>query len=102
MNGTFTVHQSTVSVGVGLGLDLGVKVGPLKAGVSVGVSETAFITFDGKNGLSDAGLKNEAKATASAPGVGKAEVTVGSTLGIRSGWNFNEGHFSGTGSFGQK
>jgi tetratricopeptide (TPR) repeat protein len=98
----FTVHQSTVSVGVGFKLDLGLKAGPLKAGVSAGVSETAFITFDGKNGLSDAGLKNEAKATAGATGVGKAEVSVGSKLGIRSGWSFNEGRFSGTGAFGPK
>ncbi len=98
----FTVHQSTISVGVGLRLDLGVKVGPVKAGVSAGVSETAFITFDGKNGLSDAGLKNEARASANAPGIGKADVSIGSTLGIRSGWNFNEGHFSGTGAFGPK
>ena len=91
----FKTHQSTVSAGIGLTLELQEKVGPLKAGVKATASETVFITFDGNNGIADAGLKNEAKLSASAPGVGKKEVSVGSTLGINSGWNFNEGPFKG-------
>ncbi len=91
----FKTHQSTVSVGIGLTLELGVKVGSIKGGVSAGISETAFITFDGNNGIADAGLKNEAKASAGATGVGKDEVSIGSILGINSGWNFNEGPFKG-------
>jgi hypothetical protein len=84
----FKTHQSTVSVSIGLILELEAKVGPLKAGVSAEATETAFITFDGNNGIADAGLKNEAKVSAGATGVGKKEVSVGSTLGIHSGYNF--------------
>ena len=91
----FKTRQSTVSVGIGLTLELQEKVGPVKAGVKATASETVFITFDGNNGIADAGLKNEAKLSASAPVVGKKEVSVGSTLGINSGWNFNEGPFKG-------
>ena len=91
----FKTHQSTLSSGIGLTLELQEKAGPIKAGVKAGVSETVFITFDGNNGIADIGLKNEAKVSASAPGVGKKDVSVGSTLGINSGWNFNEGPFKG-------
>jgi len=93
----FKTHQSTVSVGIGLTLELQEKVGPLKAGAKATASETVFITFDGNNGIADAGLKNEAKLSASAPGVGKKEVSVGSTLGIQSGYNFAPGPFKGIG-----
>jgi tetratricopeptide (TPR) repeat protein len=93
----FKTHQSTLSVGIGLTLELQEKVGPLKAGVKATASETVFITFDGNNGIADAGLKNEAKLSASAPGVGKKEVSVGSTLGINSGYNFAPGPFKGMG-----
>src|SRR5450759_4322922 len=85
----FKTHQSTVSVGIGLILELEAKVGPLKAGVSAEATETAFITLDGDNKFSDGGLKNEAKVSAGATGVGKKEVSVGSTLGIHSGYNFD-------------
>ncbi|MEO7291818.1 MAG: hypothetical protein ABIW34_01860, partial [Ginsengibacter sp.] len=91
----FKTKQSTVSIGAGLRLDLGVKAGPLKTEVGAEVSESFFITFDGYNGMADAGLKNEARLTAQAPKVGLKEVSVGSTLGINSGWNFNEGPFKG-------
>jgi tetratricopeptide (TPR) repeat protein len=91
----FKTHQSTVSVSIGLILELEAKVGPLKAGLSAEATETAFITFDGNNGIADFGLKNEAKVSAGATGVGKKEVSIGSTFGIHSGCNFNEGPFKG-------
>jgi tetratricopeptide (TPR) repeat protein len=91
----FKTHQSTLSAGIGLTLELTAKAGPVKAGVSATATETAFITFDGNNGIADFGLKNEAKVSAGATGVGKKEVSIGSTFGIHSGCNFNEGPFKG-------
>ncbi len=94
----FKTHQSTVGIGIGFNLELEAKAGPVKGGVSAEATETVFITFDGNNGVSDIGLKNEEKVSAGATGIGKKEISVGSTLGINSGWNFNEGIFKG--SFG--
>ena len=102
----FKTHQSTVSVGIGLKLELEAKVGPAKAGVSTSVGETLFITFDGENKFSDGGLKFDAKASAGLEAeagkavkgkkdIAKEETGVGYTLGINSGWNFNEGPFKG-------
>ena len=102
----FKTHQSTVSVGIGLKLELEGKVGPIKAGVSTGVSETVFITFDGNNGFADGGLKFNANASAGLEGeagtsvkgkteIAKKETGVGYTVAIHSGWNFNEGPFKG-------
>jgi tetratricopeptide (TPR) repeat protein len=91
----FKTHQSTVSVGIGAKLELEVKAGLLKAGVSAGATETAFITFDGNNGIADAGITNRAGVSAGATGAGKEESSVGSTIGINSGWNFDEGPFKG-------
>ena len=102
----FKTHQSTVSVGIGLKLELGGKAGPVKGGVSAGVSETLFITFDGNNGFADGGLKFNASASAEAAAeagkvvkakteIAKETTGVGYTLGINSGWNFNEGPFKG-------
>jgi tetratricopeptide (TPR) repeat protein len=102
----FKTHQSTVSVGIGLKLEAEVKLGPLSGGVSAGVGESLFISFDGNNKFSDAGLKVDAKASA---GIGAAtgehviakkdilqqETGVGFTVGINSGWNFDEGPFKG-------
>lgn len=91
----FKTKQSTVSIGIGVKMDLGVKAGPLGAGVGVNATESVFITFDGNNGIADVGLKNEAGLSAGATGVGKKEVSIGSTFGINSGCNFNEGPFKG-------
>ena len=102
----FKTHQSTVSVGIGLKGESEFKLGPLKGGVSRGVSETIFITFDGNNGFSDAGLKFDAKISGGVEGeVGegvkgkkdilKQETGIGYTVGICSGWNFKEGPFKG-------
>jgi tetratricopeptide (TPR) repeat protein len=91
----FKTKQSTVSIGIGAKVDLGAKAGPLEAGVGASATESVFITFDGNNGIADAGLKNEAGLSAGATGIVKDEANVGSTLGINSGWNFNEGPFKG-------
>jgi tetratricopeptide (TPR) repeat protein len=102
----FKSRQSTVSVGIGVKLELEAKVGPLKGGVSGSAGETMFITFDGENKFADGGLKFDAKASAGIEAeagksvkvkkdVAKKESGVGYTLGINSGWNFNEGPFKG-------
>ena len=108
----FITKQSTLSVGIGAKLELGLSVGPVKAGVSAGVGETLFITFDGNNKVSDFGLKAEAKASAGVEAGGskelaskksidikkdltKREAAVSTTFGINSGCNFNEGPFKG-------
>jgi tetratricopeptide (TPR) repeat protein len=102
----FRTQQSTVSVGIGLKLELEEKAGPLKAGVSVSTGEVIYITFDGNNKFADGGLKFNAKASAGVEGeageavkgkadIAKAETGVGYTVGINSGWNFDEGPFKG-------
>ncbi len=102
----FQTKQSTVSVGIGLKLELEAKLGPLKAGVSASAGESMFITFDGDNKFSDGGLKVEAKASAGLEAeagkavkgkkdLAKEETGVGVTFGINSGCNFNEGPFKG-------
>ena len=102
----FKTKQSTVSVGIGVKLELEAKVGPIKAGGSVSAGETIFITFDGNNGFSDGGLKVDAKASSgfeaeagkSLKGkkdILKEETGVGVKFGINSGCNFNEGPFKG-------
>lgn len=81
----FKTKESTLNVGIGVNIDLG-------KGFDLGVHEYAFIKFDGNGRYSDGGIKMEAfvQATAGEFGV-KSEV--GYTLGIESGWNFNEGPF---------
>jgi len=91
----FKTRQSTLSVGIGIKFDLGVKAGPAKAIVGAKAAETVFITFDGNNGIADIGLENEAKLTAHVTGVVKENITIGSRFGINSGWDFNEGPFKG-------
>jgi hypothetical protein len=100
----FKTKQSTVSVGIGLKLELEAKLGPIKGGVSSSVGESLFITFDGNNKFADGGLKFNVNAAAGIGGetgsvvkvskdIAKAETSVGYTMGINSGCNFNEGAF---------
>lgn len=99
-------RQSTISVGIGVKLELEAKLGPIKGGVSGSAGETLFITFDGENKFADGGLKFDAKASAGIDAeagksvkvkreIAKKETGVGYTMGINSGWNFNEGPFKG-------
>jgi tetratricopeptide (TPR) repeat protein len=100
----FKTRQSTVSVGIGLKLELEAKLGPVKAGASASVGETLFISFDGNNRISDGGLKFAAKASAGAEAsagstvkvktdIAKTGIEMGYTMGINSGWNFTPGPF---------
>jgi hypothetical protein len=102
----FKTKQSTVSVGIGAKFELEGKLGPLKGGVSTSIGETVFISFDGDNKFSDAGLKVDAKVSAGVEAeagnkvkgkkdIVKKETGVGVSFGINSGCNFNEGPFKG-------
>lgn len=102
----FKTKQSTISIGIGAKLDIGkVSLGPVEAKLSVGVGESLFISFDGENKVSDAGLKFGGKFSAGAeikggkeisPGksievsreLGNREAGAGYTIGINSGFNF--------------
>lgn len=102
----FKTKKSTLSVGIGLQLQLGQKMGPVNVKAGAGVNESLFITFDGNNKVEDFGVKIGAKAAA---GIGASagntvkvkkdlaqeEVSVGATFGINSGCNFNEGPLKG-------
>ncbi len=91
----FKTKKSTVSVGIGIRTELGVKAGPFNVAVGAQATESIFITFDGNNGISDAGLQNEAKLTSDFPIDGRKELGVGSRFGINSGYDINEGPFKG-------
>jgi hypothetical protein len=91
----FKSRQSTVSVGIGFMMSLGVGVGPVKVKAHAEATESAFITFDGNNGIADIGLENEVKLIGKAPGIGKNQVSFGSKFGINSSYDFNEGTFKG-------
>ncbi len=109
----FKTKISTLSVGIGAKLELGkVKLGPAEAKLSASAGETLFITFDGDNKVSDAGLKFGVKLGAGAEikgskeiatdksievkrDLGSKDVSVGYTFGISSGFTFNEGPFKG-------
>ncbi len=81
----FKTKESTLNVGIGVNIDLG-------KGFDVGMHEYAFIKFDGNGRYSDGGIKMDAFVQATGGDFG-AKSEVGYTLGIESGWNFNEGPF---------
>ena len=104
----FKTKQSTLSVGIGAKIwEAKAELGPVKGKAGAGLSETLFITFDGNNKIADAGMKfsatvsggleaeAEAKSVKATKEIAKKETGVGYTLGINSGWNFNEGPFKG-------
>ena len=104
----FKTKQSTLSIGIGAKI-WGVKkeFGPIKGSAGAGLSESLFITFDGNNKIADAGLKfsatvsgglegeAEARGVKATKEIAKEGTGIGYTVGIKSGWNFNEGPFKG-------
>jgi hypothetical protein len=104
----FKTKQSTLSVGIGAKIwEKQAEVRPIKGKAGAGLSESLFITFDGSNKIADAGLKFSASASAGLEGeaeaksvkatkeIAKEGTSIGYTVGINSGWNFNEGPFKG-------
>jgi len=100
----FKSGQSTLSLGIGAQLELGGGFGGIKIGAGASVSESLFIQLGSNGEVTDAGLKFGVKAGAAAELEGaigkkvnikkdhsKVEASVGYTIGIESGLNFNEG-----------
>lgn len=105
----FSSRQSTMSLGIGAQLELGGGFGGVSIGAGAGANESLFIKFDGNNRVTDAGLKFDVHAGTSADSkfnAGKVisvnkdlstitgldhEISMGYTVGMESGWNFNEG-----------
>jgi hypothetical protein len=80
----FDGRPSTLAVGAGF-------IEKIPVIIKGGVQEQFFITVNGKNAISDFGVKVEGKV--SVPFT--VDEKVGWKLGINSGWNFNEGPLKG-------
>jgi hypothetical protein len=80
----FTNGQSTISVGAGVGTEVG--VGAVHGGVKAG--EAIYITFNGNGQVSDVGLKMDVGAEAQV-GAANTGASAGYTMGMNSGFNFS-------------
>lgn len=107
----FSSKQSTMSVGIGVTLELGSKNfgGGFTGSASIDAGESVFITLDGNNSFSDLGLSVDAKASISIDKqssltVGEiveeisrskvimgGEASAGYTVGVNSGLSFESG-----------
>lgn len=105
----FKSKQSTMELGIGFGLDLGAGFGGFNASASMRASESVFITWDGNNNISDVGLSMGAKVATglelsgskdigqvvkeigAKKEIGSIEAGVEATVGVDSGWSFDEG-----------
>jgi len=106
----FGSKQSTISIGAGLQFQGGKAFGVFSGEVSASAEQSFYIVFDKDNNINDVGmgLKAEAsvgsKASVETPGgIGQEYLTkellnqkveFGYTLGVNSGWTFNEGSIS--------
>ena len=95
-------HQSTLSIAAGLDIGKSFEDDIGKLEIKGELKQALFITFDGDNNLVDAGIKFGASVSASAeigyeteggPLNSSRDVSaeIGYTLGVNSGWNFDEG-----------
>ncbi len=101
----FTTGQSTMSVGAGLGFDVGKNFDGVNIKGSIKAEENFYVCFDGGNNFQDAGFSFEANASGSIDmkidGVPKSmnlasgEVGDGYKIGINSGWSDNGFKHSG-------
>lgn len=89
----FVTRESTVALGIGVGLHLPVPVIPGKRAMDASVKEQFFIKFDKNNQPSDIGVKWEAEIDFK--GVASPEFKTGFTLGVSSGYNFQPGALKG-------
>jgi tetratricopeptide (TPR) repeat protein len=103
----FKTKQSTMSIGAGLQFQVGKALGIFSGEVGVSAEQSLYIVFDGDNNISDAGLALKVEGSLGVEagidtpnGIGKElltqeildkKVEMGYTLGINSGWTFNEG-----------
>ena len=89
----FVTRESTVALGIGVGLHLPVPMVPGKRAMDASVKEQFFIKFDKNNQPSDVGVKWEAEIDFK--GVASPEFKTGFTLGVSSGYNFQPGALKG-------
>jgi tetratricopeptide (TPR) repeat protein len=103
----FISKQSTITIGAGLQFQAGKEWGVFSGEVSGSASQSFYIVWDKDNKISDAGLALKAEGTLSAEakvetpaGIGQEymqkeifnqEGGFGYTLGVNSGWTFNDG-----------
>jgi tetratricopeptide (TPR) repeat protein len=106
----FGSKQSTISIGAGLQFEAGKAFGIFSGEVGASAEQSFYIVFDGDNNISDAGLAMQVEVSVGAeagidtPGeIGKEYFTkeildkkgeFGYTLGVNSGWTFNDGAIS--------
>jgi len=106
----FGSKQSTISIGAGLQFEAGKAFGIFSGEVGASAEQSFYIVFDGDNNISDAGLALQVEVSAGAEasidtpnGIGKEYFTkeildtkgeFGYTLGVNSGWTFNDGTIS--------
>jgi tetratricopeptide (TPR) repeat protein len=106
----FGSKQSTLSIGAGLQFEVGRAFGIFSGEVGASAEQSFYIVFDGDNNISDVGLAMQVEVSAGAeasvdtPGdIGKQYLTkeildqkaeFGYTLGVNSGWTFNDGSIS--------
>jgi hypothetical protein len=92
----FVTRESTVALGLGVsahlpGTEVNIPVVNVRGFVPVelGMKEQFYIKFDRDNQPSDLGLSWEAELDIK--GINTPEIKTGYTMGINSGWNFEEG-----------
>ena len=113
MSKDFSSGQSTMSISAGLQFEGSKEWGIFSGEVSAAATQSFYITWDKENNISDAGIAFNAEAGIKAgtklvtPGnVGKDylqefqkeighKAEFGYTMGINSGWTFNDGYLSG-------
>jgi hypothetical protein len=79
----FANGQSTISIGAGVGVDVG--VGAVHGGVKAG--EAIYVTFNGGGQVSDVGLKMDVSGEVQV-GAANTGASAGYTMGMNSGFNF--------------
>jgi tetratricopeptide (TPR) repeat protein len=106
----FGSKQSTISIGAGLQLEAGKAFGIFSGELGASAEQSFYIVFDGDNNITDAGLAMQVEVSVGAEvgidtpgGVGKEYLSreildskgeFGYTLGVNSGWTFNDGAIS--------
>src|SRR5690606_37451809 len=82
-------RQSTMSIGVGLGIDLSRGAGGAKGGLSAGGDMSAFFVFDKTGALSDGGMRYGAGASIGLGFETGEKIKIKKAIdGVSAGWRF--------------
>ena len=107
VNKNFKTMQTTMSLGAGVQFQSGKDWGVFGGGVEAGADQSFYITWDGKNNLTDFGMaikvSAEIKNKNTLPNdklntelikdwqnATKGKLEIGYTIGVNSGWTFND------------